>query len=137
MNGDSGMRRWALVLFAVLVAVAIGSVAYQAGVSRGIAVQPPVAVVPPAAGAAPAVPPPYAYYPYGFYRPWHFGFFGPLLFVFFWIFLFRAMFWAGGGWRRRWHHGDPDYWPNRFDEWHRRAHERMRGGDAPAPPPAS
>jgi hypothetical protein len=134
MNGDFGMRRWAVVVLAILAAVAIGTAAYQAGVSRGIALQPPVAAAPPAAGAPAVVPPPYPYYPYGYgyYRPWHFGFFGPLLFVFFWIFLFRAIFWAGGGWRRRWRGGDRDYWPQRFDEWHRRAHERM--GGEPAPP---
>ena len=135
MQNSFGMRRWALVLLAVLAAVAIGSVAYEAGVSHGIALQPPVAVAPPAAGAPPVAPGPYPYYPYGYYRPWRFGFFGPLLFVFFWIFLLRGIFFWGGGWRRRWH-GGPDYWPQRFDEWHRQAHDRMR--DAPSsPPPAS
>ena len=131
MNGDSGTRRWAVVVFALLAAVAIGTVAYQAGVSHGLALQPPVAAAPPAAGAAPVAPPPYPYSPYGFYGPWRFGFFGPLLFLFFWIFLLRGIFFCGGwGWRRRWHY-DRDQWPDRFEEWHRRAHERMRP-DAPS-----
>jgi len=135
MHNEFGMRRWALVLVAVLAAVAIGTVTYQAGVSHGLALQPPVAVAPPAAGAPPVAPGPYPYYPYGPYHPWRFGFFGPLLFVFFWIFLFRGIFfWGGGGWRRRWDR-DSSYWPERFDDWHRRAHDRMR--DAPSPPPSA
>jgi hypothetical protein len=129
MHDDFGMKRWALVLFAILAAVAIGTVTYQAGVSRGLALQPPVAVAPPAAGAPPVAPAPYPYYPYGVYRHWGFGF-GPLLFLFFWIFLIRGLFfWGGCGWRRRWHR-DPEYWSDRFDDWHRSAHERMR-----TPPP--
>ncbi len=129
MHDDFGMRRWAVVLFAILAAVAIGTVTYQAGVSRGLALQPPVAVAPPAAGAPPAAQVPYPYYPYRFYRPWGFGF-GPLLFLLFWIFIIRGIF--GWGWRRRWYR-DPDYWSQRFDDMHRRAHDRMR--DAPSPPP--
>ena len=130
MHGDSGMRRWALALFAILAAVAIGTVTYQAGVSHGLALQPPVAVAPPAAGAPPVAQAPYPYYPYR-YRPWGFGF-GPLLFLFFWIFIIRGLFfWGGWGWRRRWYR-DPDYWSQRFDDMHRRAHDRMR--DAPTPP---
>jgi hypothetical protein len=57
-----------------------------------------------------------------------------VLFVFFWIFLFRLVFWGAFG-RRRWRR-DPDYWLDRFDDWHRRAHERMRG-EASVPPAAS
>ena len=135
MHNGFGMRRWAAVLFAVLASVAIGTVTYQAGVSHGLALQPPVVAAPPAAGAPPVAPGPYPYYPYGYYRPWRFGFFGPLLFVFFWIFLLRGIcFWGGWGRRHRWH-GDPNYWPERFDEWHRRAHDRMR--DAPSSPPTA
>ena len=135
MHNGFGMRRWAVVLLAVLAAVAIGTVTYQAGVSHGLALQPPVVAAPPAAGAPPVAPGPYPYYPYGYYRPWRFGFFGPLLFVFFWIFLLRGIFfWGGWGRRHRWH-GDPNYWPDRFDDWHRRAHDRMR--DAPSSPPTA
>jgi hypothetical protein len=45
------------------------------------------------------------------------------------------MLWFGGGWRHRRWNGDPDAWSQRFDEWHRRSHERM--GSASPPPPAS
>jgi hypothetical protein len=137
MHGDSGKRRWAIALLVLLAAAAIGAVAYQVGVSHGLALRPPVVAAPPAAGGPAAIPGPYVYpaYPYGYYRPWRFGFFGPFLFVLFWFVIFRGMFRMGGGWPR-WHHGDPDYWPGRFDEWHRRAHERMQR-DATPPSAAS
>ena len=35
--------------------------------------------------------------------------------------------------RRRYWHSDPEIGPTRFDEWHRRAHERMRDSTAPTP----
>jgi len=139
MEGDSGMRRWAIVALALVAAVAIGTIAYQAGVSRGIALQPPPAVAAPAApgGVQAAPPPPYPYYPYGYYRPWRFGFFGPLLTILFFVFVLRAFVWGlfGWGWRRRWRYsGYPDDGPSRFDEWHRRAHDRMRDDRGPAAP---
>jgi len=139
MNGYPGRKRWAILLLGLLAAVAIGTVAYQAGVSHGLSLQPPIAVTPPAAGGAPAAPPPYLYYPNQFYGPWRFGFFGffgPVLFILFWLVLFRAILWGGFGWRRRYWH-DADYWSDRFDDWHRRAHERMRGDSTAAPPAAS
>jgi hypothetical protein len=133
MHDDFGPRRWAVGLFAILAAVAIGTVAYQAGVSRGVALQPPVALTaPPVAGAPPAVQGAYPPYPYRFYRRRPFGFFGPFLFLLFVLFLLRVIFFFG--WRRRRWQGNSDYWPQRFDEWHRRAHERMR--DASSPPPS-
>jgi hypothetical protein len=52
----------------------------------------------------------------GSYRPWGFGFFFPFLFFFL---LLRVLFW-GGPWRRGWHYGPS------FEEWHARAHERMK-----------
>src|SRR5258705_1605589 len=93
MEGDSGMRRWAIVALALVAAVAIGTIAYQAGVSRGIALQPPPAVAAPAApgGVQAAPPPPYPYYPYGYYRPWRVGFFRPLVTIFFFRFLPQAV----------------------------------------------
>jgi hypothetical protein len=110
-------RRFRLIAFVgmVLVALLVGVVSYDAGVSHGLAVS---ASAPPAATAL--VP------PYGWYRPWGFGLFAPFLFVFFWLFVFRAFLWGGLG-RRRWcppgmYDGAAD-----FDEWHRRAHERMKG----------
>ena len=141
MNGESVMRRWAVVALALVAAVAIGTIAYQAGVSRGIALQPPPAVTAPAApgGAQVAPPPPYPYYPYRYYGP-RFGFFGPLLGIFLFVFLLRAIFWGacGWGWRRRWgYYGYPDYGPSQFDDWHRRAHDRMRDDRAPSAPPTN
>jgi hypothetical protein len=109
-------------LFAVLLAVGIAALAYQAGVSHGLALHVP------AEGAAPPV----AVWPYYWYRPWGFGF-GPILFfILLWIVLSRAFFWRG---RARWHRA---YWvegPPHFDEWHRRAHERMNNPNTPPSTP--
>jgi len=148
MESEFRTRRWALVALAIVTAVVIGGVAYQAGVSQGIALQPPPAIGAPAApgGNAQAAPAqtPYPYYPYRYYGPWRFGFFGflgPLLSLVFFVFVIRTIFWGlfGWGWRRRWgyydRYYDPDG-PSRFDDWHRRAHERMRDDRAPAPPTA-
>src|SRR5512147_2911386 len=118
MEAEFGIRRWALVALAIVTAIVIGSVAYQAGVSRGIAIQPPPAVAAPAApgGDAQAAPAqaPYPYYRYRYYGPWRFGFFGflgPLLSLVFFIFVLRAILWGlfGWGWRRRWWHYDRYY----------------------------
>lgn len=138
MERESGMGRWAIVVMSLVAAVAIGTIAYQAGVSRGIALQPPPVVTAPAApGGAQAVPaPPYPYYPYGYYRPWRFGFFGPLFGLLLFVFVLRTMFWGmcfGWGWRRRgWYYDRPGYGPSQLDDWHRRAHDRMR--DDPGSP---
>jgi hypothetical protein len=135
------MGRWAVLVLALLAAVAIGVFAYQAGVAHGIDLQPPAAsasAAPGTPGAAPAVPPPY--YPSRYYYGPRFGFFGPLFGILFFFFVLRLFAWGlfgfGWGWRR-WRHYDYPYdGPSRFDEWHRRAHERMRDGSAPAPPTA-
>jgi hypothetical protein len=111
--------RLGAALFVTLIAVGIGALAYQAGVSHGLALQIP-------AGTAAAPLPPYAYY-YGWYRPWGFGLFGPFFFVLFWLFVVRAIFWGG---RRRWYGRGWHDGPYGFEEWHRRAHERMSN-----PPP--
>jgi hypothetical protein len=137
MDSESRMRRWGIVALAVVAAIVIGATAYQAGVSHGIALQPPVASAPAAPGGAQAVPPPpYPYYPYRYYGPWRFGFFGPVLTILLFVFLFRMLFWGffGWGWRRRYWHYDPQLGPSRLDEWHRQAHERMRDGGAAASP---
>ena len=84
MDSEFGMRRWAMVVFAVLAAVAIGAIAYQAGVAHGIALQP---------GAE----------AYRYYRPWRGGFFfGPLFGLLFFFFILRFFFWGlcGWGWGR-------------------------------------
>lgn len=136
MDGEFPTRRWAAIALAVVVAVAIGATAYQAGVSHGVAMQQQTATAPAAPGGAQPVPPPYPYYPYHYYGPWRFGFFGPLLTVFLFIVLLRTLFWGfgGWGWRRRYWQYDPDLPSTRFDEWHRRAHERMRDGGAASSP---
>ena len=136
MESQFGMRRWAAVVFALLAAVAIGGIAYQAGVAHGVALQPPPAIAAPGAPGAPAVPPPY--YAYRYYGPWRFGFFGPLFGLLFFFFIMRFLFWGlfgwGCGWRRWRYYDYPGDGPSRFDEWHRRAHERMRDDRAPSAP---
>jgi hypothetical protein len=152
MNGDFPRKPWiaALVGLMVLVALAVGFTSYQAGVSRGLALQPPPAVAAAPNGAAPqAAPAPY-YYPRYRYRGWGgFGFVGGLFTLLIWIFLFRLLFralfgWGWWGWRRRYWGGYGCYGgpyggydgPHEFDEWHRRAHDRMRDQGS-TPPPAT
>jgi hypothetical protein len=116
MNG-----RFALgaLLLTLLVGTAVGVLSYNAGVSHGLAIAP-------AASGTAAVPA----MPYGYYRPWGWGFgwgFAPLFFLGFWWFLmfgiFRGLWWGGGMYR---HGGYGPGWRTRaFDEWHRRAHEEM------------
>ena len=126
MEGEFTMRRGVAVVLALVAAVAIGALAYQAGFSHGLAVQAP-------AGAA-----------FRYDGPWRFGFVGPLVSLFVFFFILRALMFAlfgwGWGWRRRWWRDgayfDPHHGPYEFDEWHRRAQERMRDDRAPAPPPA-
>ena len=116
--------RWAVLVAAVLGGVAIGVVSYNAGVSHGLAMGA-------TAGAASVSPVPGAPFgPYGWYRPWGFGF-GPFVFLLFWFLVFRLFFW-GGFHRRRWYYRGPYNTPPSFEEWHRRAHERMNS-EAPVP----
>jgi hypothetical protein len=106
----------------VAIAAAIGSVlfaliAYNIGLSEGAA----------RAAAASGALPPYAYW--GWHRPWGVGFAFPFLFVLFWLAIARSFFW-GPPWRRRWYYYD-DAVPPSFEEWHRRAHERMSTDSTP------
>ncbi len=119
MNGRFRFAQWSVVLVAVAVALGIGIVAYQAGVTHGLALQIPEGAASPVVG------------PYGWYRPWGFGLFGPFFFILFWFVLFRTVVW--GGRRHRWHSAYPDDVPGRFEEWHRRAHERMKDESSPRP----
>ena len=104
-------------LLAVVISVGVGIAAYNAGLSHGLAT-----TVSTAAAAAPpntvvTVP------AWGLgWHYWHpFGFVFPLFFLFFWVFVAKAFFW-----RARWHHyGPPPAFSDRFDQWHREAHERM------------
>jgi hypothetical protein len=109
----------ALVLVALLVAAAIGTSAYRAGVIRGLADAGKLPA--PAVGPGPM---PY----YGYYGPfWHhgpFGFFGilfPLLGLLLIFGLLRALFW--GPWCTGPHSVSKPSAPPWFEEWHRRAHE--------------
>ena len=115
-----GSTRW-LAFAAVVGSILVGVIAYDAGLARGAA-EGAVA----AGGALPA----YAY-GWGWHRPWGFGFGFPLLFfIFFWMVIARGLFW-GGPWRhRRWYYYEHDVPPS-FDDWHRRAHERMREPEPP------
>jgi hypothetical protein len=109
MNGYPARYGWAIALLVVVLTVAAGAVAYNIGLSHGLARV--------AASVEAQTPPPA--YPYYWHRPWGAGFLFPLMFFAFWIFLFRG-FWRPWG---PWYHGGPRR--ERFDEWHRRAHERM------------
>jgi hypothetical protein len=111
--------RWMAGLAVLLVAIAVGTVAYNAGMSHGLAISAP------AVGAAPGAAPggPAAAYYYYARRPWGFGFF-PLGILLFW-FLFARLFFWGGWYRRHGYYPGPYDAPPSFDEWHRRAHERM------------
>ena len=106
--------RAAAVLMVVLLSTVAAIVAYNLGFSHGLAQQ--------LAAQGGQVPP----YPYGWYRPWGFGLGFPILFfILLWFVLARAFFWG-----RRWHYGyGHPAWrgvPPMFDEWHRRAHERLK-----------
>jgi len=115
MNGSRTRSAWFFVLAAVLLSALAGFMTYNVGVSHGLA-QTAVAQGVPA--------PPYGY-PY--WRPWEFGFGFPILFfVLLWFVLLRGLWW-GGPWRHRYYAG-PGWIPPSFDEWHRRAHDRMKEG---------
>jgi hypothetical protein len=129
-------RNGAFVLVAILAAGLVGLLAYNAGVAHGVA----MSAVAGAAGAAVEEGGRTAaayHHPYGYYgwHPWGFGFgfpLFPLFALFFFVFACRVLFWGGPG-RRHWHHHrDGCDLPPRFDDWHRRAHERMKDE-----PPAS
>ena len=113
-----GHRRigWAVALAGLLFAAALAMIAYNVGVSDGMVAAGP------AADAARRVQ-------WG----WHGGAFVWLFFfAILWLFAFR-----GGCWRRRYWYG-PGWGPYddgarpmppfevRMDEWHRRAHDRMK-----------
>jgi len=135
---ESDYRRrgiWVVVLVTVLLAVSVGYFAYNAGVAHGVMTGQQIAAAG-AGGTTPAVPPAALYwYGYGWHRPWGFGFFPFLFLMFFFIWALRALAW-GGPWRRHRYYGRGYYFdpPPTFDEWHRRAHERM--SKEPGAPPA-
>lgn len=117
-------HRWIAFVGALLLALAVGLTAWQAGVAHGIE-QSGKIVVPPSG----PYPVPYPYY--GWHRPWGFGFLFVPLFFAFWFFVIRGLFW-----RRAWYGGG--YGPRgRFDEWHRQAHARGTAEAGEAAPPTS
>jgi len=116
-------NRLVTLIAVVVLAVLVGAMAYNVGVSHGIAQSGKMQVVAAPAGG-PAVAP-YAYsYPYYWgWHPWGFGFFFPFFFLFLIFGVLRAIFW-----RARWHaYGGCRGYQDRFDEWHRQSHERMKG----------
>ena len=88
MNRRTGFRI-VIGLLLLVAAAGIGLYGYNVGVAHGLA----------QAGSAAGAPP-----PWGYWRPWGFGFFPffpifPILFfVLFWVILSRALFWRGGRW---------------------------------------
>ena len=124
MNDRSPFRAIFFLLLILAGAAAVGFWAYQAGVQHGMADAGRLAAVPPEGATHIYVTP----WP----GPWHGGYFPifPLIFGFVIVlFLLRGFAWRGrGGCGPRWRDGVPPA----FDEWHRRAHERM-GGSAPPP----
>ena len=114
-----GSQRW-VVVAAILGSLIIGVAAYDVGLMQGAA----------RAAVAAGAEPPYAYW--GWHGHWGGGFGFPIFFLFFFWFIFaRALFWGWGGpWRRRWYYRHLDDDRPSFDEWHRRAHERMKSSDS-------
>jgi hypothetical protein len=114
------------IFIAILIVVLGGAIAvgaYDAGIAQGAA----QVVVPATGGTAPAV----AYYgrPYG----WGFGFFPfgfllPILGLFLFFGVMRALIGGGRGYGHRGWYSDGV--PNRFDDWHKQAH-----GDTSVPVP--
>ncbi|HKI05871.1 MAG TPA: hypothetical protein VKK31_28075 [Thermoanaerobaculia bacterium] len=119
--------RWIALVGALLLAVAVGFAAWQAGVAHGIEQSGKIVVAP--SGPNPG-PYPYPYPYYGWHRPWGFGFLFVPLFFFFWFFVVRGLFW-----RRAWYGGGCGP-RGRFDEWHRQAHARGTPETAEAVPGA-
>ena len=119
------MNRSIVVVGVIALALLIGGVAYNWGVSNGIAQSGKIVAAAPASAPYP--------YPYPYYwHPWGGGFFFfPLFFFFVWVLIIRGLFWGA-----RWRHAGGSGWGcgGGFDEWHRRAHERMtmeNSGDDP------
>ena len=111
MNDRRTFSRWMPWVFAALLSVVVGIWAYNAGTAHALATAAATQ-----GGTVPAWP---------YYRFHPFGFVFPFFFLFFWIFVARFFFWGGGRWRHR--YGYPGAaTPDAFDEWHRRAHERMK-----------
>jgi hypothetical protein len=117
------------ILAIILLAVIVGTGAYQAGVAQGVAQTGAAATAVPVAYYAPHV----FGWGFGFFP---FGFLFPVLGFFLILALLRGLFFAGrwGGYGHRgWHTDGQHEVPGRFEEWHRRAHGDG-AADRPAPP---
>ena len=121
MNPLLSRYGWAIALLALALAITAGVVAYNVGLSHGLAQG--------AAGPGTTTPPPYAY---EWHRPWGIWPVFPLLFFFFWAFVARAS--GGAGARAAIGSAATGDERARFDEWHRRAHDQMKGPDGPDDP---
>ena len=122
------MRFFTAAILVLVLGGAIAAGAYEAGL------QSAVQVVVPAAGAAPAVAPAVAYYghPYGWgYGFFPFGFLFPILGIFLFFALMRALVGGGGGHHRGWYGNGEHGVPGRFEEWHTRAHGDTASGTVP------
>jgi hypothetical protein len=113
MDEHRSRYRGAFVLAALVLSAIAGIVAYNIGLSHGLAQS--------MAAQGTTIPP----YAYGWYRPWGFGFGFPFLFVLLWFVVLRGLWWGGPRWRHRYYAG-PYGAASAFDEWHRQAHERMK-----------
>jgi hypothetical protein len=116
---EDQMRRWSwipVLILVILVGVAVGIGAYNAGYDHGLAASGHVTQIVRE-------------------RPGGFGFFlFPLFFFFLLFFLIRGAFWGrrwGGPGRWGPDHGDHGDWKTRrgamFEDWHRRQHEQGSG----------
>ena len=126
------MRAFAAFIVVLIIGGAIAWGAYDAGVMQGVA-QGVTQVVAPAGvpGSVPVV----AYYgrPYGWgYGVNPFGFLFPLLGLFLFFGVMRALIGGGRGWGHRgWYSDGERTVPGRFEEWHKRAHGE---GSSTTPP---
>lgn len=136
MNGRGIFRVLALLLF-LAVAVSIGTMVYNTGVSAGMEEAARVAA---SSGDPVVVPLGYGYGHDGPYArgPFGFGFFGlifGILGIFLLFGLLRAAF-GGRHWGGRGGPGGPGGWGGRremAEEWHREMHQRTDAGGQPAP----
>ena len=121
------MRALIAAILVLVLGGAIAAGAYEAGLAQSaLSVAP---VVAPAAGGVPAI----AYYPHPYgWGLYPFGFLFPLLGLFLFFGLLRALVGGGHHGHRGWH---GDGIPGRFEEWHRRSHgDTAPTTDRPAPP---
>lgn len=122
-----------LALVFVALVASVGWTAYNAGIAQGM-MESGKLVVPTTTGSVVPVAPMYA--PFGFHRPFGFGFglfacLVPFFLLLFFVMLMRFAFrprWGGPWMRGGWDPSQGDV-PERVKEWHRKLHEN----DNPTP----